>query len=209
MGATPEQKRAWAARNADRVREQSRAGYLRNRERYLERARQRRDADPEAWAERRRELAATPERKAAKRVESRRERERDPEAARERNRRYRARHRERLNAEAKARLDADPERKRRISQTRDANRRARKLAGAPDLTAAEWRATVEVFAGRCAYCWSAAEVLHLEHMTPLARGGRHARDNVVPACESCNKRKATRTAEEYGAWFLQPCQPQP
>ena len=45
--------------------------------------------------------------------------------------------------------------------------------------------------GRCHYC--AAQVppkeLTLDHILPLARGGRSTKGNCVPACKSCNNKK--------------------
>jgi 5-methylcytosine-specific restriction endonuclease McrA len=39
----------------------------------------------------------------------------------------------------------------------------------------------------------------MEHMTPLARGGRHTAANVIPSCQPCNARKHTKTAAEFAA----------
>jgi len=45
--------------------------------------------------------------------------------------------------------------------------------------------------GRCHYC--AAQIppkeLTLDHIVPLARGGRSSKGNCVPACKSCNNKK--------------------
>ncbi len=45
--------------------------------------------------------------------------------------------------------------------------------------------------GRCHYCqrqFVAAE-LTLDHLVPLARGGRSTKGNCVPACKECNNKK--------------------
>jgi len=50
----------------------------------------------------------------------------------------------------------------------------------------------------CHYCSSPLNgVYHLEHMTPLSRGGMHEPSNLTLACPSCNLRKHTKTAEEF------------
>lgn len=75
---------------------------------------------------------------------------------------------------------------------RQRRRYARKL-GAPvnDLTHAEWIAIQELFDHRCAYCGERFEgKLSQEHLTPLSKGGSHTLSNVVPACTSCNSKKA-------------------
>lgn len=52
--------------------------------------------------------------------------------------------------------------------------------------------------GRCAYC---RELLgasyHVDHMTPIARGGTSDPANLALACARCNLRKRTRTATEF------------
>lgn len=67
-------------------------------------------------------------------------------------------------------------------------RRARKL-GNPDsvgVSLKDWRRLVQRYRGCCAYCGEVAEPLHMDHVIPLARGGRHAIGNVLPACSHCN-----------------------
>lgn len=45
--------------------------------------------------------------------------------------------------------------------------------------------------GRCHYCGRqvAPKELTLDHIVPLARGGRSSRGNCVPACKECNNKK--------------------
>ncbi len=45
--------------------------------------------------------------------------------------------------------------------------------------------------GRCYYCGAgvAPKELTLDHLVPLARGGRSNRGNCVPACKECNSKK--------------------
>lgn len=51
----------------------------------------------------------------------------------------------------------------------------------------------------CAYCGSPA--LHVEHCTPLSRGGTGDIGNLVMACESCNLKKGPQTVLEFlGMW---------
>jgi HNH endonuclease len=38
----------------------------------------------------------------------------------------------------------------------------------------------------------------VEHLIPKSRGGSDRASNLVIACDSCNKRKGTRTAKEFG-----------
>lgn len=51
----------------------------------------------------------------------------------------------------------------------------------------------------CHYCRREHEskLLHVDHKTPISRGGRHALDNLARACASCNLRKNDKTEEEF------------
>ena len=79
----------------------------------------------------------------------------------------------------------------------DLKRRARKAGAAGDFTAADWRLLQVQYRGRCAYCGSKPKLLTPDHIVALANGGRHAIDNIVPACISCNARKGVRPAPAY------------
>jgi 5-methylcytosine-specific restriction endonuclease McrA len=51
---------------------------------------------------------------------------------------------------------------------------------------------------RCFYCLaSLIDGYQVDHMTPLARGGSNAADNIVCACPDCNRRKGQKTAAEF------------
>ncbi len=48
---------------------------------------------------------------------------------------------------------------------------------------------------RCLYCGGAAT--HIDHVTPLDKGGTDEPDNLVAACAACNLRKGTKNAREF------------
>ena len=52
--------------------------------------------------------------------------------------------------------------------------------------------------GVCAYCQGtfAPEALTMDHIVPLARGGRSTKGNVVPCCQACNAEKKYWTPAE-------------
>jgi 5-methylcytosine-specific restriction endonuclease McrA len=93
--------------------------------------------------------------------------------------------------------------------------RRENLASARQLgihTRAEWFAKLRSQKGLCYYCgkksfrkvefldgWRTMPGLVMDHMTPVARGGSDAIDNIVGSCELCNQVKATMTADEYVA----------
>ena len=45
---------------------------------------------------------------------------------------------------------------------------------------------------RCAYCGRKGIELTKDHIVPLTNGGTDSIDNIVPACEYCNKSKGTK-----------------
>lgn len=54
------------------------------------------------------------------------------------------------------------------------------------------------FGHRCFYCAKRlGKGFHIDHKTPLSRGGLHCYANVVPSCPSCNVRKSSKTAEAF------------
>lgn len=53
--------------------------------------------------------------------------------------------------------------------------------------------------GRCYYCAKkvAYKDLSMDHLVPLARGGRSTKNNLVPACKDCNNRKKSMMPLEW------------
>jgi 5-methylcytosine-specific restriction endonuclease McrA len=61
---------------------------------------------------------------------------------------------------------------------------------------------------QCMYCGKQGGDLTLDHVTPRAKGGKHAWENLVTACRSCNHRKGQKTVQEAGLRLRkQPTQP--
>lgn len=57
---------------------------------------------------------------------------------------------------------------------------------------------VAFWGSACAYCGAEAGALHIEHIVPVVRGGSDDLTNLTLACQSCNSRKRTKTAAEFG-----------
>ena len=51
--------------------------------------------------------------------------------------------------------------------------------------------------GRCYYCDGVTAEMHVDHVLPLARGGRNAVGNLVLACASCNLSKSDKLLIEW------------
>ncbi len=128
---------------------------------------------------------------------------RDLEANRARNR---DRQRKAYAADPKKHLDymkkwraANPERAR--AYVRLAGHRRRAAAGGEHIRVEDWERLLRRHKGRCAYCGEAAALIEADHRTPLSRGGRNTIDNILPACRSCNRRKRTKTEDEFRAYL--------
>lgn len=74
----------------------------------------------------------------------------------------------------------------------------RERGKARDLRKTRWwqRKTA---AGICYYCGDKVshQELTMDHLVPLARGGRSTKDNLVPCCKSCNTKKKTMLPVEW------------
>ena len=165
-----------------------------------ERVRQWREANPERNREQKRQWReANPERV---RERKRQWREANPERAREQDRKWREANPERVREQKRQWREANPERRREICRQVRHIRRARKANAidvcAPQVTTAAIDRRFWLFGNACAYC-GADSLLHLDHLDPLARGGLHVPQNLVPACERCNLSKGAKPVE---AWYL-------
>ncbi|GAB4060099.1 hypothetical protein GCM10028775_74260 [Catellatospora paridis] len=78
-------------------------------------------------------------------------------------------------------------------------RRARMLGnpGLVVISAGEWERIKRRHDGRCAYCHRKTSRPQMDHVVPLARGGRHAPSNVLPACAPCNLLKSDFFLSEW------------
>jgi len=136
---------------------------------------------------------------------------------------WRKAHPEKANAASKKWCDANPERvKARKREWCDANlerakatskiwhvanpektkqyihrRRAAKRSLLSTLTVAQWEAIKQYFNNACCYCGE-EKPLHQEHFLALSKGGEYTRNNIVPACKSCNSSKRDKT---FFAWY--------
>ena len=83
-------------------------------------------------------------------------------------------------------------------ETVDEEHIRRERAKARSLRASRWWHT-KLAAGRCHYCHRqvSKDELSMDHIVPLARGGRSTRGNVVPCCKECNTRKQLLTPVEW------------
>lgn len=128
------------------------------------------------------------------------------------NKRHYAENRATELANAKRWTHENPERRRayvkkwnnenrdKVREYQERYKRLKRGATEHTLTIATWRLLKTVFRDKCAYCGKPTQKPEQDHMTPLSRGGRHAHDNVVPACRHCNAVKAAGAQPAF--WWV-------
>lgn len=60
-----------------------------------------------------------------------------------------------------------------------------------------WEETLLYFNNQCAYCGKETD-LEQEHFIPLTKNGEYTRNNIIPACKSCNCSKKDR---DFFKWY--------
>ena len=85
-------------------------------------------------------------------------------------------------------IDPDPETAKRIRKERDKARALKQTSW--------WKQ--QLHKGRCHYCGNPfqPDQLSMDHVVPLARGGKSTKGNTVPACMECNRKKKLETPAE-------------
>lgn len=66
----------------------------------------------------------------------------------------------------------------------------------PKLAKKRYRQSIyDAWDCKCAYC--KADATSLDHIVPRFRSGTSNRNNLIPACQSCNSNKASYKMEEW------------
>jgi 5-methylcytosine-specific restriction protein A len=84
-----------------------------------------------------------------------------------------------------------------ITIQKDEKHIARERAKARDLRKSQWWQN-KLNAGICHYCGKkfARNELTMDHIVPIARGGKSTKGNIVPCCKACNNAKKYLTPVE-------------
>ncbi len=81
---------------------------------------------------------------------------------------------------------------------------ARERAKGRELRKSQWWKN-QLGKGQCYYCkrrFHPSE-LTMDHIVPLARGGKSTRSNVVPCCKECNSQKQSKLPIEWAEYLEQ------
>ncbi len=184
--------RRYAGQNREELRRRRRAGWWRHRKKRLEKQqryyRANRDkilADQKRYREYNREAIKA-------RRKARYEANKEKIWARERAR-YCA-NKEKVKARVRAYQRSNPD----AVRAHQDRRRGRKRGATGSYTAKDVADMYANQCGLCAYCESLLDgKYHVDHMTPLCRGGANGWENLALVCPPCNLRKHARTVEEF------------
>ena len=106
------------------------------------------------------------------------------------SKKYREEHKEYY--EEKIRIWSKTEKGKLRSQRGCTKRRVREREIINTLTSQEWLDILEQYNYRCAYCGKEFDLFdkpEKEHVMPISKNGDNTKENVVPACRSCNAKK--------------------
>lgn len=182
-------KRKWASENKDKISLMDARYRQNNRERVNEGHR--------AWREKNAEHYKTWEASY---------REKNKERKKELDRIYQQNHKDKVNAASRRYRERHPDRVREIKRNQTLRhpevriatqmRRRARLAqnGIFDVTGKD---IIKLLSQPCIYCGKPAE--HIDHVIPIARGGRHSVGNLAPACKSCNLHKSSKFVSVWKA----------
>jgi 5-methylcytosine-specific restriction endonuclease McrA len=156
-----------------------------NPEKAKEKHRKWRAANPERWREILRKWNIANPDNARERTQ--RYRTSNLEKARESVRKWYAANREKVSEIKRKYQTAHPEKNQAIHR----NRYARKIGNGGKITAQEWKALKEFYNFTCLCCKRREPEINLalDHVMPLALGGKNIISNAQPLCKSCNSKK--------------------
>ena len=86
---------------------------------------------------------------------------------------------------------------REYAKIKNPTRRARIAGNGGSFTLNELNALFIEQGGCCFYCKEVLDKTHIDHKTPISRGGTSYIENIALSCPTCNMKKGTKTVEEF------------
>lgn len=164
-----------------------------------------RQANPEK--ERERHSAYQEANREKERERRRAYRQANPEKERERNRAYRQANIEKVRDREKAYREANREKRNQYSSEWRKQNKSKKAENAHRRRSRQKQNGVftispkdmaRIYASPCAGCGT-HDGISVDHVVPIAKGGRHSIGNLQPLCVKCNQEKGTRLVIEWRA----------
>lgn len=109
------------------------------------------------------------------------------------NDKWRMINKDKVSDQGKRYYERNKEKFRHRHHKRAANRRD----SIANFTVGDWERCKVHFNNSCAYCGEKA-ALEQDHFIPLSKGGGYTRENIIPACRSCN---ASKYNNAFGEWY--------
>lgn len=166
----------WRTNNRDKVKDIAKKSYLKNQDRNKARARKRYWENPaylSQWAKDNKDLC------------------------RDARRRHYSKNKEKIRQKSKDWDRKNPDKFKERMQ-RSANARRARLAGVGGkLSKGIVQKLLMLQKGKCAYCATVLHKHHLDHIIPLALGGKNTDDNVQLLCPPCNMSKGAKHPIDY------------
>ncbi|HZK24520.1 MAG TPA: HNH endonuclease [Oscillospiraceae bacterium] len=186
-GCSAKYKKDYRRKNKERISEQNRQYYMENREHCLTVRGIWRKRNPEyfkEWYERNKDYSAQYDKYYRKQNGHR---------IRDRQSNWYHRNKDRI-----IRMRAQYKKENRFKvRTWENKRRTMKAALPCDLTPEDWVEIKASFGYKCAYC-GRKKSLTQDHFVPLSKGGAFTKDNIIPACLSCN---CSKHDKDFNEWY--------
>jgi HNH endonuclease len=120
----------------------------------------------------------------------------------ERNKEYYQKNKERIILKSKAWInklkEENPEKYKALKKAIKHRRRALEVEAEGYFGVEDIQKIYKQQSGKCYYCKTKlSNEYHIEHKTPLVRGGTNWPNNLCCSCSKCNKSKFTKTEQEY------------
>lgn len=166
----------WRANNHDKVKKIAKKSYLKNQDRNKARARKRYLDNPAYFTQWVKD---------------------NKDSCKASRQKYYAKNKEMLRQKSRDWDLKNPDKFKERMQ-RAANARRARLAGVGGkLSKGIVQKLIKLQKGKCAYCSTALHAHHLDHIIPLALGGKNTDDNVQLLCPPCNMSKGAKHPIDY------------
>ncbi|AXH72170.1 MAG: HNH endonuclease [Siphoviridae sp. ctdc_1] len=117
----------------------------------------------------------------------------------ERNRKYKLENPEKIKQKNRNYVARNPEKARLWAVNNQHKRRSYKKSSLKSSELKEWLVSQPKV---CLYCRCECEQnFHIDHITPLSKGGLHEIQNLTISCEWCNCHKSNKSVEEFIIWL--------
>jgi len=126
-------------------------------------------------------------------------RAKNKDSAKDRNAKLYKKNKDKVKAQHREWRNANPDKVIAIAKVHNHNRRARIISSKGKLSLGIEEKLLSLQKSRCAICRTSLKKIgyHLDHVIPLARGGKNVDSNVQLTCPKCNHEKSSKDPIEF------------